>query len=61
VTAPTPEWGVMISDARQYVWTEPLLVFWPGLALFFSVMAFNILGDAIRDKLDPHLCAEHGH
>jgi nickel transport system permease protein len=61
VTAPTPEWGVMISDARQYVWTEPLLVFWPGLALFLSVMAFNILGDAIRDKLDPHLCAEHGH
>lgn len=61
VTAPTPEWGVMISDARQYVWTEPLLVFWPGLALFLSVMAFNILGDAIRDRLDPHLCAEHGH
>ncbi len=61
VSPPTPEWGVMISDARQYVWTEPLLVFWPGLALFCSVMAFNILGDAIRDKLDPHLCAEHGH
>jgi nickel transport system permease protein len=61
VTAPTPEWGVMISDARQYVWTEPLLILWPGLALFFSVMAFNTLGDAIRDKLDPHLSAEHGH
>lgn len=61
VTAPTPEWGVMISDARQYVWTEPLLILWPGLALFLSVMAFNTLGDAIRDKLDPHLCAEHGH
>jgi nickel transport system permease protein len=61
VTAPTPEWGVMISDARQYVWTEPLLILWPGLALFFSVMAFNTLGDAIRDKLDPHLNAEHGH
>jgi nickel transport system permease protein len=61
VSAPTPEWGVMISDARQYVWTAPLLVFWPGLALFFSVMAFNVLGDAIRDKLDPHLGVEHGH
>lgn len=61
VTPPTPEWGVMISDARQYVWTEPLLILWPGLALFFSVMAFNILGDAIRDRLDPHLGAEHVH
>jgi nickel transport system permease protein len=61
VTAPTAEWGVMISDARQYVWTEPLLILWPGLALFFSVMAFNTLGDAIRDRLDPHLCAEHSH
>lgn len=61
VTAPTAEWGVMISDARQFVWTEPLLMFWPGLALFLSVMAFNLLGDAVRDRLDPDIRMEHGH
>lgn len=51
----------MISDARQFVWTVPLLILWPGLALLFSVMAFNILGDALRDHLDPHLKADHSH
>lgn len=61
VTPPTAEWGVMISDARQFVWTAPMLMLWPGLALFLSVMAFNILGDALRDRLDPHLKAEHSH
>ncbi|MGE4372658.1 MAG: nickel ABC transporter permease subunit NikC [Xanthobacter sp.] len=61
VTAPTAEWGVMISDARQYVWTEPLLMLWPGLALFIAVMAFNILGDAARDRLDPNMRMEHVH
>ncbi|MGV1772369.1 nickel ABC transporter permease subunit NikC [Agrobacterium vitis] len=61
VTAPTAEWGVMINDARQYVWTAPSLILWPGLTLFISVMAFNILGDALRDRLDPHLRMEHGH
>jgi len=61
VAAPTAEWGVMISDARQFFWTEPMLMFWPGLALFLSVMALNLLGDAVRDRLDPHLRMEHGH
>ncbi|MCZ7863714.1 ABC transporter permease subunit [Agrobacterium salinitolerans] len=61
VTPPTAEWGVMISDARQFVWTAPMLIFWPGFALFIAVMAFNILGDALRDRLDPHLRAEHCH
>lgn len=61
VKAPTPEWGVMISDARQYVWTQPMLMFWPGLALFISVIAFNWLGDALRDHLDPYLQQESGH
>ncbi|MBS7696139.1 MULTISPECIES: nickel ABC transporter permease subunit NikC [unclassified Chelatococcus] len=61
VMAPTAEWGVMINDARQFVWTEPMLLFWPGLALFVAVAAFNLAGDAIRDKLDPHLAAEHQH
>ncbi|MFK4825025.1 nickel ABC transporter permease subunit NikC [Paenochrobactrum sp. BZR 588] len=61
VTPPTAEWGVMINDARQFVWTSPMLIFWPGLILFFSVMAFNILGDALRDRLDPNLRAETCH
>ena len=61
VSAPTAEWGVMINDARQYIWTQPLQMVWPGLALFISVMAFNLVGDALRDRLDPHLIAEHSH
>nr|WP_218645897.1 nickel ABC transporter permease subunit NikC [Raoultella terrigena] len=61
VSAPTAEWGVMINDARQYIWTQPLQMLWPGLALFISVMAFNLVGDALRDRLDPHLIAEHSH
>ncbi|WP_342608537.1 nickel ABC transporter permease subunit NikC [Vibrio tritonius] len=61
VKAPTPEWGVMISDARQYIWTEPSLMIWPGLALFICVIAFNWLGDALRDHLDPFLQSEHCH
>lgn len=61
VTAPTAEWGVMINDARQYIWTQPLQMLWPGLALFISVMAFNLVGDALRDHLDPHLVPEHAH
>ncbi|XPV75800.1 MAG: nickel ABC transporter permease subunit NikC [Desulfovibrio sp.] len=54
ITPPTPEWGVMIADARQYVWTHPELIMYPGLMIFIMVMAFNILGDAMRDALDPH-------
>lgn len=55
VTPPTPEWGVMIADAREYVWTHPELILYPGMAIFVTVMAFNLLGDAMRDALDPHL------
>ncbi|VFS69493.1 Nickel transport system permease protein nikC [Raoultella planticola] len=44
VSAPTAEWGVMINDARQFIWTQPLQMLWPGLALFISVMAFNLVG-----------------
>lgn len=55
VQSPTPEWGVMINDARQFIWSNPMLVIWPGLAILVSVMAFNLLGDGLRDKLDPNL------
>jgi len=53
VQPPTPEWGVMINDARQYVWTQPALILYPGLMIFLTVMAFNIPGDHLRDTLDP--------
>ncbi|PIE54368.1 MAG: nickel ABC transporter permease subunit NikC [Dethiosulfovibrio peptidovorans] len=58
VQPPTPEWGSMINDARQYIWTEPQLLLYPGLCIFVTVMAFNLLGDALRDGLDRSLIPE---
>lgn len=58
IAPPTAEWGVMINDAREFVWTQPQLVLWPGLAIFLTVTAFNRLGDALRDRLDPAIAAE---
>lgn len=55
VTPPTPEWGVMINDAREFIWTQPMLIVWPGLMIMLTVMGFNLLGDALRDRLDPTL------
>jgi len=58
VQPPTPEWGVMINDARQFIWTKPQLIMFPGLMIFLTVMAFNIPSDALRDMLDPSIRAE---
>ncbi|WP_312601601.1 MULTISPECIES: nickel ABC transporter permease subunit NikC [Pseudomonas] len=55
VSPPTPEWGVMINDAKEFLWAHPQLLLWPGLMIFLTVMAFNLLGDALRDRLDPSL------
>ncbi|MCC6614445.1 MAG: ABC transporter permease [Anaerolineae bacterium] len=52
---PTPEWGAMLSEARNYVFTSPHLVFYPGLAIMITVLGFNLLGDGLRDALDPTL------
>lgn len=52
---PTPEWGIMLGDERSYVFTAPHLVFFPGLAIMLTVLAFNLLGDGLRDALDPRL------
>jgi peptide/nickel transport system permease protein len=52
---PTPEWGVMISEGRNFISTEPWLSLFPGLAILFTVGAFNLLGDGLRDVLDPRL------
>ncbi len=51
--APTPEWGRMLNDARPFMQTAPHLMIFPGLAIFLTVMAFNLLGDGLRDALDP--------
>lgn len=52
---PTPEWGSMLGEERNQVFTAPHLVFFPGLAIMITVLAFNLLGDALRDALDPRL------
>jgi peptide/nickel transport system permease protein len=52
---PAPEWGSMLSEARNYVFTSPHLVFYPGLAIMLTVLGFNLLGDGMRDALDPRL------
>lgn len=52
---PTPEWGQMLSEARTYVFTAPHLVFFPGIAIMITVLGFNLLGDGLRDALDPRL------
>ncbi len=51
--APTPEWGVMLSDARSAMLTAPWVITFPGIAIILSVLGFNLLGDGLRDSLDP--------
>lgn len=50
---PIPEWGSMMSDTRSLMTTSPWITFSPGIAIFISVMIFNLLGDTIRDFADP--------
>lgn len=52
---PTPEWGAMLSAERNQVFSAPHLVFFPGLAIMINVLGFNLLGDGLRDALDPRL------
>jgi ABC-type dipeptide/oligopeptide/nickel transport system permease subunit len=52
---PTPEWGSMLAIERNQVFSAPHLVFFPGLAIMITVLAFNLLGDGLRDALDPRL------
>jgi peptide/nickel transport system permease protein len=52
VRPPTPSWGGMLSDAVAY-YTQPHFMVWPGLAIFLTVLAFNLFGDGLRDALDP--------
>jgi ABC-type dipeptide/oligopeptide/nickel transport system permease subunit len=52
---PTPEWGLMLGEERNSVFNAPFLVFFPGLAIMVTVLSFNLIGDALRDALDPRL------
>jgi ABC-type dipeptide/oligopeptide/nickel transport system permease subunit len=52
---PTAEWGSMIGQARNSMFAAPHLVIFPGVALALTVLAFNLLGDGLRDALDPRL------
>jgi len=53
VLAPTPSWGAMLNDARSHLFDAPHMVMFPALAVMAAVLAFNLLGDALRDWLDP--------
>ncbi|MGH2561314.1 MAG: ABC transporter permease [Thermomicrobiales bacterium] len=52
---PTPEWGAMLADGRDFITNAPQLVFYPGLTILIVAMSFNMVGDGLRDALDPYL------
>lgn len=53
--APTPEWGKMLADARNHLRTAPWTMIFPGLAIMLTVLGFNLMGDGLRDALDPRM------
>jgi peptide/nickel transport system permease protein len=55
IDPPAAAWGLMVNDGRYYLMTNPILSFAPGLAIMFVVFAFNMVGDGLRDALDPRL------
>jgi ABC-type dipeptide/oligopeptide/nickel transport system permease subunit len=52
---PTPDWGADLSSSRDHMEQNPLLAIFPGLAICYTVLAFNLFGDGLRDILDPRL------
>lgn len=52
---PSPDWGLMVSDGIQYITKAPWLAIYPGLALVYAVLSFTILGEGLRDLLDPRM------
>lgn len=55
VQPPTPEWGAMLSDARAHLLNSPYMMMFPGLFIAITILAINLLGDGVRDALDPKL------
>jgi peptide/nickel transport system permease protein len=60
VQPPTPSWGAMLSAAREQLFTAPWISIFPGIAIFITVLGLNLLGDGLRDFLDPHTQTERG-
>ena len=60
IQPPTPSWGNLLTHAATNIFIAPLQVFLPGLFIFFALMSFNLLGDALRDALDPKLSQRNG-
>jgi peptide/nickel transport system permease protein len=52
---PTPEWGLMLAGGRDFIWNAIHVTLFPGLAIVLAVLAFNLLGDGLRDALDPRM------
>ena len=52
---PIPEWGLMLGEERNSVFNAPHLVLFPGIAIMITVLSFNLIGDGLRDALDPRL------
>jgi peptide/nickel transport system permease protein len=55
VAPPTPEWGAMLSGGRGFIRNFPYITFFPGLAIAMTIFGLNVLGDGLRDALDPKL------
>ena len=55
VPPPTPSWGQLLQDGREYALSHPWLSLYPGLAIFVTVLAYNLVGEGLRDALDPRL------
>jgi ABC-type dipeptide/oligopeptide/nickel transport system permease subunit len=55
VRPPTPAWGYMVSEGKQFLTTRPYMIIFPGLAIVFTVIGFIFLGDGLRDSMDPRL------
>lgn len=55
VQAPTPEWGMMLGEGKNYIFSHPYMITYPGVTIFLAIIAFNLLGDGLRDALDPRL------
>ena len=53
IQPPLPSWGNMLTNAERVMWDEPRLMVYPGMLIFMTVLAFNFLGDALQDRLDP--------
>ena len=61
IDPPTPSWGNMLTNAEETIWSDPRLAIWPGVMIFLTVIAFNLLGDGLQDALDPRAEGDRGH